>query len=507
MHKKKVILLILDGWGYRADSEHNAVSLSSPVNFNRMLANDPNLLIDASEEYVGLPAGQMGNSEVGHTNIGAGRIVYQDLLKISRSFESGEAAKNTAFLEFLKNTAGKSGRVHLLGLISDGGVHSHIEHFKSVITLAKKSGIQNIYVHAFTDGRDTPPQSGFGYLTNLEEWMKENNAGTIADISGRYYAMDRDKRWDRVQKAYEMLRFRKGDSASSVKEAVQSSYKNNITDEFILPVILNGADGAIKDGDGVFFMNFRADRVREMLSVFYKDDFDGFDRGEKPDLELLTLTEYDESMQVPVMYPSDALTRILGEEISNAGLKQLRIAETEKYAHVTYFFNGGSETPFENEERVLVPSPRDVPTYDLKPEMSVRAVAARFEEEFSKGCIDFAVMNFANPDMVGHTGVENAAIAACKAVDEMLGKIIEIADKTGAVLLVTADHGNSEQMWDYANNQPHTSHTLNPVHLVIHNYPCELTAKRGKLADIAPTILKIFGFRQPEEMTGVCLIK
>ena len=507
MSDKKVILLIMDGWGYRADSEHNATVLCNPINFNRLLANNPTILIDASEEHVGLPAGQMGNSEVGHMNLGAGRIVYQDLLKISRSFESGDAAKNKSFFDFSKTVAGKSSRMHLLGLISDGGVHSHLDHFKSVITLAKKTGVREIYVHAFTDGRDTPPHSGLDYLTDLEEWTKKNHSGILTDINGRYYAMDRDKRWDRVQKAYEMLRYRKGASANSVKEAVQYSYDNNITDEFIVPVSINGTDGAIKDGDGVFFMNFRADRVRELLSVFYKDSFDGFDRGKKPEVELLTLTEYDESMPVPVMYPSEPLTRLLGEEISNAGLTQLRIAETEKYAHVTYFFNGGSENPFEKEERILVPSPRDVPTYDLKPEMSVREVAKRFEEEFSKGHIDFVVMNFANPDMVGHTGIEEAAVSACKAVDEMLGKVIEVADKMGAVLLVTADHGNSEQMWDDAHDQPHTSHTTNPVRLIIHNCPYKPAAERGKLADIAPTILKIFGFKQPAEMTGVCLIK
>ncbi len=507
MSGKKVILLILDGWGFRADSGHNATVLCGPVNFNRLLANDPSLLIDASEEHVGLPAGQMGNSEVGHMNLGAGRIVYQDLLKITRSFASGDADKNKAFLDFAKSVAGKTGRMHLLGLISDGGVHSHIDHFKSAILLAKKNGVKEIYVHAFTDGRDTPPRSGLGYLTGLEEWMKKNGAGVISDISGRYYAMDRDKRWDRVQKAYEMLRCRKGASAASLKEAVQSSYDNDLTDEFILPVTINGTDGAVRDGDGVFFMNFRADRVREMLSVFYKDGFDGFDRGKKPEVELLTLTEYDESMPVPVMYPGEALTRLLGEEISKAGLTQLRIAETEKYAHVTYFFNGGSEVPFKGEERILIPSPRDVPTYDLKPEMSVREVERRFEERFSRGDTDFVVMNFANPDMVGHTGIENAAIAACKAVDEMLGRVADLADRMGAVLLVTADHGNSEQMWDEAHNQPHTSHTTNPVRLIIHNYPCELAAGRGKLADIAPTVLRIFGLSQPAEMTGVCLIK
>ncbi|MDR2870737.1 MAG: 2,3-bisphosphoglycerate-independent phosphoglycerate mutase [Deferribacteraceae bacterium] len=501
MAKKKVILLILDGWGYREASEHNAIKLAQPANFNRLLQNDPNLLIGASSAAVGLPDGQMGNSEVGHTNIGAGRVVYQDLLRITRAFENGSTE-----LDSLKAWLGKSKRLHLLGLMSDGGVHSHINHYKGMLSLAKSAGVKEVYIHALTDGRDTPPNSALGYVTELETWMAKEGIGKVADVCGRYYAMDRDKRWDRVQQGYEMLRYGKAAEADSAQKAIQASYDAGVVDEFIKPVIVKGVDGAICDGDSLIFMNFRSDRMREILSVFYKDNFDGFDRGAKPAVDMRTMTEYDETMPVEAIFKSESLHNILGEVIANAGLKQLRIAETEKYAHVTFFFNGGREEPFAGEERILVPSPREVATYDLKPSMSVGEVAERFEERFRKGDLDLVIMNFANPDMVGHTGIEAAAIEACKKVDEMLGKVIKVADDMGAVLIVTADHGNSEEMWDAKHNQPHTAHTTNPVSLVIHNYPCKIAMKQGKLADIAPTILTIMGVPVPKEMTGEVLI-
>ncbi|MDR2884791.1 MAG: 2,3-bisphosphoglycerate-independent phosphoglycerate mutase [Deferribacteraceae bacterium] len=506
MDRQRLILLILDGWGYINTTEHNATVLSNPENFNRLIKNDPWVTLDASEEHVGLPAGQMGNSEVGHTNIGAGRVVYQDLLKITRAFQSGVADSNDTFIDFIKSVKNGSGRLHLAGLMSDGGVHSHINHFKFVINAARAQGIKEIYIHPFTDGRDTPPTSGLDYLAELSIWTEKYQVAKIADVCGRFYAMDRDKRWDRVERAYNMLRNGAGAKAHDVLSAVQNMYARTLTDEFIEPTIIEGVDGTIKDGDGLFLMNFRADRMRELLQVFYADSFDGFDRGAKPNLHLLTMTDYDSSMPAPAMFPGESLEHLLGEEISNAGLSQLRIAETEKYAHVTYFFNGGREEPFAGEERILVPSPREVATYDLKPQMSVDEVADKFIERFSKGDIDLAVMNFANPDMVGHTGIEEAAIAACKYVDSALGRVIELADRMNAVLFVTADHGNSEQMWDEKNNQPQTAHTTNPVRLIIHNYKCTINRNRGKLADIAPTALKILQLPQPISMDGVSLI-
>ncbi len=504
MDKQKVILLILDGWGYRTDTDHNAVSSADPVNFKSLMQDNKWTLIDASEERVGLPAGQMGNSEVGHTNIGAGRIVYQDLLRISNDIKSGEAKNNSVIKKLMEDTKNGSDRLHLLGLISDGGVHSHIEHFKGICMIAKEYGIKEVYIHAFTDGRDTPPNSGLGYITDLDNFLKENNAGQISDITGRFYAMDRDKRWDRVEKAWNLLR--NGIGESEAANPVEAMKAGTETDEFIKPVKITGVDGTLKDGDNVFMMNFRADRVREIVSIMIQDNFDGFDRGAKPKLNVVTMTEYEKSFGLPIAYPPEDLVNILGEVISSSGLKQLRIAETEKYAHVTYFFNGGREEPFKNEERALIASPRDVATYDLKPQMSVYEVESKFEELFRKGDIDVVIMNFANPDMVGHTGVEEAATNACRAVDECLGKVMQTARDMNAVLFVTADHGNSEQMWDYENNQPHTAHTLNPVVFAVYNYKGNLNGTHGKLADIAPTILKVLNIAQPKEMTGESLL-
>ncbi|MDE7316077.1 MAG: 2,3-bisphosphoglycerate-independent phosphoglycerate mutase [Mucispirillum sp.] len=504
MDKQKVILLILDGWGYRKDTDHNAVSAANPVNFKSLMQDNKWTLIDASEERVGLPSGQMGNSEVGHTNIGAGRIVYQDLLRISNDIKAGGAKNNPVIKKLMEDTKNGSGRLHLLGLISDGGVHSHIEHFKGICLIAKEYGIKEVYIHAFTDGRDTPPNSGLGYITDLDNFLKENNAGKIADITGRFYAMDRDKRWDRVEKAWNLLR--NGIGESEAETPVDAMKAGTETDEFVKPVKITGVDGTLKDGDNVFMMNFRADRVREIVSIMIQDNFDGFDRGKKPKLNVVTMTEYEKSFGLPIAYPPEDLVNILGEIISNSGLKQLRIAETEKYAHVTYFFNGGREEPFKNEERALIASPRDVATYDLKPQMSVYEVESKFEELFRKGDIDVVIMNFANPDMVGHTGVEEAAVNACKAVDECLGKVMQTARDMNAVLFVTADHGNSEQMWDYENNQPHTAHTLNPVVFAVYNYKGNLNGTHGKLADIAPTILQVLNIAQPKEMTGESLL-
>lgn len=504
MNNKVTMLMILDGFGDNQNKDGNAIKLANTPNMDRLMKKYPNTDIFTSGLHVGLPEGQMGNSEVGHTNIGAGRIVYQDLLRISNDIKSGGAKNNPVIKKLMEDTRNGSGRLHLLGLVSDGGVHSHIEHFKGICLIAKEYGIKEVYIHAFTDGRDTPPNSGLGYITDLDNFLKENNAGKIADITGRFYAMDRDKRWDRVEKAWNLLRNGIGESeAANPIDAMKSSEE---TDEFVKPVKITGVDGTLKDGDNVFMMNFRADRVREIVSIMIHDNFDGFDRGAKPKLNVVTMTEYEKSFGLPIAYPPEDLVNILGEVISSSGLKQLRIAETEKYAHVTYFFNGGREEPFKNEERALIASPRDVATYDLKPQMSVYEVESKFEELFRKGDIDVVIMNFANPDMVGHTGVEEAAVNACKAVDECLGKVMQTARDMNAVLFVTADHGNSEQMWDYENNQPHTAHTLNPVVFAVYNYKGNLNGTHGKLADIAPTILKVLSIAQPKEMTGESLL-
>ncbi|MCX8083793.1 MAG: 2,3-bisphosphoglycerate-independent phosphoglycerate mutase [Calditerrivibrio sp.] len=503
---RKVVLLVLDGWGYREETDHNAVLLSKPENFLTLWSTCPKLLINASEEFVGLPAGQMGNSEVGHTNIGAGRVVYQDLVRIKKAIDTREINKNGSLNTFFEQVKKNNGNIHFFGLVSDGGVHSHIDHLKGLIELTKEAGIKNSYIHAFMDGRDTPPNSGRGYLGDLIEFLNEIDYGTIATVIGRYYAMDRDKRWERVEKAYKAIVYGEGENFNSPIEACEYSYSQGITDEFIIPKVIGTFDG-IKDGDGIFFFNFRADRARELTRAFIDKSFNFFEVKRFDNLPFITMTEYDATFNVPFIFAPEELTNTLGEYLSNLGLTQLRIAETEKYAHVTFFFNGGREVEFQGETRILVPSPKDVPTYDLKPEMSVEKVVDEFVDAWSKNRFHFTVMNFANPDMVGHTGVEEAAIKACKKVDEQLGRVVEFAKKNDIVLIVTADHGNSEEMWDYKNNQPHTAHTTNLVPFIIYNYDCSLKGIfDGKLADIAPTVLHIMGLDIPVEMTGNILI-
>ncbi|MDK2791635.1 MAG: 2,3-bisphosphoglycerate-independent phosphoglycerate mutase [Deferribacteres bacterium] len=503
---KKVILLILDGWGVRDEIEHNAVKLSNPINYNYLLENSSWTLMNASQEWVGLPSGQMGNSEVGHTNIGAGRVVYQDFLRINNAIESGEICKNENILRFFEKIKKANKRVHFFGLLSDGGVHSHIEHLKALLKLAKDSGLKDCYVHAFMDGRDTPPKSGINYIKQMEEFFEIENCGQIASISGRYYAMDRDKRWDRVKRAYDAIVGGQAIKFDEPGSYILNSYASGITDEFVEPGVFKDFRG-IDDGDGVFFFNFRADRARELTVALTDKSFSGFERKKVVDVQFITMTEYDKNFRFDIAFPPEELTNIFGEVISNKGLKQLRIAETEKYAHVTFFFNGGREIEFPGEKRVLVPSPKEVATYDQKPEMSVEKVVMEFEKIYLSENIDVVIMNFANPDMVGHTGVQQAAIKACKAVDNALGRVIKIADETNSVLIVTADHGNCEQMWDYENDQPHTAHTINPVHFIVYNYNCKLKSHKDiKLADIAPTILDIMGIEKPEQMTGESLI-
>ncbi|WP_277656020.1 2,3-bisphosphoglycerate-independent phosphoglycerate mutase [Seleniivibrio woodruffii] len=503
MSERKTVLLILDGWGLRDEEDFNAVRISKAPNFHKLMAECPHTRLNASEEYVGLPKGQMGNSEVGHTNIGAGRVVYQELLRVTLAIKDGSMAKNPDFAAFLNTVKADSGRLHLFGLLSDGGVHSHIEHLKGIIGIAKQFGIPEVYVHAFMDGRDTPPKSGLGYMKELTEYMKNTECGQVATVAGRYYPMDRDKRWDRTKLGYDAVRNGIGLESADACSAVQEAYDRGETDEFIKPTIIAGVDGRVKNGDGVFFFNFRADRARQLTTVFTDRAFREFER-DMPEVHFMTLTQYDSKYDCPYAFGPEGLNNIFGEVISRKGLKQLRIAETEKYAHVTYFFNGGAETVFEGEKRALLESPRDVATYDLKPQMSIHEVVKRFKEEIDS--VDVVIMNFANPDMVGHSGILEAAVKACLAVDECLGEVMKVIKEKGAVLAVTADHGNAEQMWDYENNQPHTAHTLNPVPFIIYNLDCKLTEKTGKLADIAPTLLDIMGIEKPAEMTGESLL-
>jgi len=504
--KERLILLILDGWGFRESKDHNAVQLSNPVNFNRLWNNSPHMLLNASEEYVGLPAGQMGNSEVGHMNIGAGRVVYQDFLRINKAIDSGKILENDNISSFFAKIRNSGGTLHFFGLVSDGGVHSHINHLKGLVKAAKDSGIKKVCIHAFMDGRDTPPKNGITYIKELDEYLNTTGYGKIVTISGRYYAMDRDKRWDRIEKAYNAIVRGKGRIADSVENGVKQAYENGETDEFITPTVIDDDFVRMKESDGIFFFNFRADRARQLTTVFIDDNFNQFETESiKP--YYMTMTNYDKTFDIPVAFPPLSLKNIFGEVLSANKLTQMRIAETEKYAHVTFFFNGGREVEFEGETRELIPSPREVATYDEKPEMSVKEVCDRFEEKFLNEDIDFTVMNFANPDMVGHTGVEEAAVKACKAVDEQLGRVVKIVRDTGSVLVVTADHGNSEQMWDEKNDQPHTAHTLNKVPFIIFNYDCKLRASSdGKLADIAPTLLDILKIERPKEMTGESLL-
>jgi len=505
MSAKKLILLILDGWGLREETKYNAIAMSGAPNYYRLMKECTNTSLNASEESVGLPQGQMGNSEVGHTNIGAGRIVYQDFLKITKAVKDKEIENNLNVMTFVDQIKKTEGSIHFFGLLSDGGVHSHIDHLKGLLELAKKAGIKNAYVHAFMDGRDTPPRSGKEYMQDLTDFMSSINYGEVATVAGRYYPMDRDKRWERTKLGYDAVRSGLGLSAENGVDAVQKGYDRGENDEFIKPTVIDGVNGSVRDGDGVFFFNFRADRAKQLTSAFVMDDFDGFDRGAKPDVHFITMTFYDSHFRTQIAFEQQVLNNIFGQVVSEKGLKQLRIAETEKYAHVTYFFNGGEEKVFDGEIRALIDSPKEVATYDEKPSMSIYKVTEKFKEEIKN--VDVAIMNFANPDMVGHTGIMEAAVEACKAVDECLGEVIKAADRYDAVLAVTADHGNAELMWDEENNQPQTAHTLNPVPFILYNTDRKLKKNRGKLADIAPTMLELLGIDQPAEMTGESLLE
>lgn len=501
-------LIILDGWGLRDDTEYNAVTLGNPANFQRLLARYPHATLAASGEAVGLPEGQMGNSEVGHTNLGAGRVVYQDLTRIDKSSRDGELFTRPALLAAMDRCAHGAHALHLIGLLSDGGVHSHEKHLHALIDLAARRGVSRLFIHVLTDGRDTSPNGGATYVKDLDAAIARAGVGRIASVSGRYYAMDRDKRWERIQLAYDAIVSGKGPTASSADAVIDASYKAGVTDEFIIPTVIVDAAGQpvgpIANGDSVLFFNFRADRMRQIIRAMTFDDFDGFPRAHVPEMAVTTMTEYDATFPFPVVFPQDPSTGYIAEVLAAHGLTNLRLAETEKYAHVTYFFNGGREEPYAGEARVLIPSPK-VPTYDLKPEMSCEGVAAAFVADVTARTHDVIICNFANPDMVGHTGSLEAAVAAIKAVDVCLGKCIDAILSVGGTALVTADHGNAEQMWDYEKNLPHTAHTTNPVPIILVDGPGSDTPgplSSGALCDIAPTMLGLLGLPVSKEMTG-----
>ncbi|HOJ77663.1 MAG TPA: 2,3-bisphosphoglycerate-independent phosphoglycerate mutase [Bacillota bacterium] len=510
MGYRPTALFILDGWGENPNPEANAIKQANTPFLDSMFAKYPHATLLCSGEAVGLPEGQMGTSEVGHLNIGAGRVVYQSLVRISKALRDGEFKQNKVFLDLI-NYALKADRpLHLMGLVSPGGVHSHTEHLYGLIQLAKDFGIKQVYIHAFLDGRDTPPSSAAEYLEELEQVCREKGLGKVATIHGRYYAMDRDKRWDRVEKAYAAMVYGEGEEADSSLQAIQNSYQNNVTDEFVLPTIIkeNGKPVAvIEASDPVIFFNFRPDRAREITRAFVDPDFDGFFRKNgylKP--YYVCMTQYDETLNVPLIFPpEEKMKNILSEVLANNGLKQLRIAETEKYAHVTFFFNGGEETPYPLEDRILIPSPK-VATYDLKPEMSAPEVTERLLQELNDDKYDVIIANYANCDMVGHTGVMKAAQQAVETVDQCLAKVVPVILEKGGAVIITADHGNAEMMEDYQTHEPYTAHTTFPVPVIVAGVAGEYTVKDGGLSDLAPTVLDLLGIEKPVEMTGNTLI-
>ena len=501
--KKPLILMILDGFGIAGD-KGNAIKAANKPNIDRLFSSNPVTQIGASGMDVGLPDGQMGNSEVGHTNIGAGRVVYQELTRITKSIQDGDFFQNEALCNAIDNAVKNGTALHIMGLLSDGGVHSHNTHLYGILELAKKKGLEKVYVHAFLDGRDVPPSSGKDYVAACVEEMKKIGVGQIATVMGRYYAMDRDNRWERVVKAYSAMVYGEGVKCADPVEAVAASYAEGVTDEFVVPTVIDGA-APIGANDSMIFYNFRPDRAREITRTFVDPDFSGFERkkGFFP-LTYVCMTQYDATMpNVQVAFKPQSLDNTFGEYISNKGLTQLRIAETEKYAHVTFFFNGGVENTYENEDRILVASPK-VATYDLQPEMSAYEVADKCAEAIKSGKYDVIILNFSNCDMVGHTGVFDAAVKAVEAVDACVGKVTDAIAEMGGVSLITADHGNADKMFE-DDGSPFTAHTTNPVPFCVIGYPCQLR-EGGKLADIAPTMLQILGLEQPEEMTGKSLI-
>lgn len=511
MHMKRppIVLLVLDGWGQRAEKEANAVAQGAPY-FASLMGDHPNTLLTACGREVGLPAGVMGNSEVGHTNLGAGRVVYQDVTRIDKAIEDGDFASNPAFLDLIDLVRRSGKRLHLVGLLSTGMVHASDHHLRTLLQLCADKGLSgdDVAIHPITDGRDTGPRSGAGFLETLEAACERSGVGRIATLVGRYFAMDRDTRWERIKKSWDVMVHGVGEVHESATAAMQASYDAGVGDEFLEPVVIRGREGLrIQDGDAVLFFNYRADRMRQMTDVFVQDGFDGFDRGDRPSVTIASMTQYRDDFSFPVAFPSTDLAGIFPELVSAAGMRQERIAETEKYAHVTYFFSGGREAPYAGEERTLVPSQK-VATYDLAPEMSADGITKAILASLERGETEVYVVNFANADMVGHTGIFDAVLAAVRKVDECLMKIVAAVEACGGTLAVTADHGNSEQLWNFETNQPHTAHTLNPVPFVLIG-PDTKGAKlreRGVLADVAPTLMSLMGVELDPSMDGVSLI-
>ena len=504
MSKRPVLLCIMDGFGKNESTYGNAIAAAKKPNLDKIVSENPMTFIGASGLDVGLPDGQMGNSEVGHTNIGAGRVVYQELTRITKSIQDGDFFTNEALVGAMENCKKNSSALHLMGLMSDGGVHSHNTHLYGIMELAKRSGVDKVYIHCFMDGRDVPPTSGKDYLAELYKKCDEIGVGEIATVMGRYYAMDRDNRWERVVKAYKAMTEGEGVKFDCACKMMEESYANDVTDEFIVPAVSEKAV-PVKDDDSIVFFNFRPDRAREITRAFVDPAFSGFEREQLKGLYYVCMTQYDATMpNVHVAFKPESLENTFGEYISDKGLKQLRIAETEKYAHVTFFFNGGVEKQYPGEDRILVKSPA-VATYDLQPEMSAYEVTDKLLAAIDSDKYDAIILNYANCDMVGHTGVFDAAVKAVEAVDTCVGKIVDAVAAKGGVTLITADHGNADKMYE-ADGSPFTAHTTNPVPFIVVGYPCELR-EGGRLCDIAPTMLKIMGLEQPKEMTGVSIIK
>ncbi len=508
--QRPLVLIVLDGWGVNARREGNAIAQASTPNMDALVRSYPSTQISISGLDVGLPEGQMGNSEVGHMHLGAGRVVYQDLTLIHRAIEDGSFFSNPVLRGAMEAVKKSGGRLHLTGLLGDGGVHSHQRHLEALIELASKEKLKAVYLHLFLDGRDTPPKSAEGFLRELSEKLNSYAFVKIATVSGRYYAMDRDKRWDRTEKAYRAITEGIGVRARSAEEAIEKSYRDGVTDEFILPAAIESVmpEGAIRDGDAVIFFNFRADRARQLTRALTEKDFKEFPRARPIALSsYVTMTEYDRSFGLPAAFPPRVLKNILGEVASRNNIHQLRIAETEKYAHVTYFFNGGQENKFPLEDRILIPSVKDVPTYDLKPEMSAFEITGSLVEQIEADRYGLVILNYANADMVGHTGNFAATVRACEVIDECIGKVVEATVRHKGRVIITADHGNAEQMIDYDTGQIHTAHTSNMVPVIVVDEQLKsVRLQRGKASDVAPTILRMLGIPQPAEMTGRTLI-
>ena len=499
--KKTLALIVLDGWGYREDADQNAILAANTPNLDALTKEYPNTLISGSGLDVGLPEGQMGNSEVGHVNLGAGRVVYQDFTKVTKSIADGEFEHNPALVKAIDDAVSKDKAVHIMGLLSPGGVHSHEDHIFAALKMAAHRGAKKVYLHAFLDGRDTPPQSAEASLEKADAVFAEIGCGKTATIIGRYFAMDRDKRWDRVTKAYDLITQGKGEAtADSAVAGLKASYEAGKNDEFVPPTVI-GDSVSVEDGDAIIFMNFRADRARQLTQVFVDKNFDGFELAVKPELSaFVMLTQYSADFDAPVAFPAEKLVNVLGEWLEKQDKTQLRISETEKYAHVTFFFSGGVEKEFKGEERILIPSP-DVATYDLQPEMNSEKLTDELVGAIESGKFDVIICNYPNGDMVGHTGDFDAAVKACEAVDKSIGRVVEALKKTGGECLITADHGNAEQMVDNESGQAHTAHTSEPVPFIYFGRDAE-PRKGGTLSDVAPTMLHLMGVEQPDEMTG-----